>query len=43
MLSNGYGSIKKCSKTLKQSFFDWMLHKFNVNNKMNFSGILAYS
>ncbi|VVC45107.1 Hypothetical protein CINCED_3A005433 [Cinara cedri] len=29
MLSNGYGCIKKCSKTLKQSVFDWVLHKFN--------------
>ncbi|XP_025420176.1 dentin sialophosphoprotein isoform X2 [Sipha flava] len=29
MLSNGYGCIKKRSKTLKQSLFDWILHKFN--------------
>lgn len=36
MLSNGYGCIKKYSKALKQSLFDWMLHKFNVNNDITF-------
>ncbi|XP_050425779.1 uncharacterized protein LOC126836438 isoform X2 [Adelges cooleyi] len=30
MLANGYGYIRKRSKTLKQTLFDWMLHKFNV-------------
>ncbi|XP_050530061.1 uncharacterized protein LOC126899316 isoform X2 [Daktulosphaira vitifoliae] len=30
LLSNGYGFIRKRSKTLKQSLFDWMLHKFNA-------------
>ncbi|XP_022168026.1 uncharacterized protein LOC111032115 isoform X2 [Myzus persicae] len=29
MLSNGYRCIKKCTKALKQSLFDWILHKFN--------------